>query len=84
MCVASPCLPHVGVCSQPAPASQLFMVLLVWSIIRAALVNADGLSVPGDVLWGATGTGEGARALSWVGHQSTSPRAAFATPAVSR
>lgn len=46
VCVASPCLPHVGVSSQPAPASQHFMVLWFWSVP----VNADGLSGPGDVL----------------------------------
>lgn len=32
VCVACPCLPHVGVCSQPAPASQHLMVLWVWSV----------------------------------------------------
>lgn len=45
-CVTSPCLPHVGVCSQPAPASQHFMDLWLCSV----LLNADVLSVPADVL----------------------------------
>lgn len=53
--------------------------LWFWSVIHALLVNADGLSVPGDVLWGAPSTREGAWALSWIWHQSTGPRAALAT-----
>lgn len=59
MCVARPCLPHVGVCprSQPASGLQSFMFLWFWGMTCALLVNVDGLSVPGDVLWGAPAQG---------------------------